>query len=71
MFKGFEALEHVVQTKVHRAHVQRRDFRLEVVRWAQAVGNRHRGCAACGEVDHHIAFLFDFFQKRREQLGVL
>ena len=71
MLKGFEALEHVVQTKVHRAHIQRSHLRLEVVRRAQAVGNRHRGCAACREVDDHIAFLFDFFQKRREQLGVL
>ena len=71
MLKGFEALEHVVQTKVHRTHVQRGDFWLEVVRGAQALGNRHSGCTACGEVDHHIAFLFDLFQKRREQLGVL
>ena len=71
VIEGFEALEHVVQAKVHGAHVQGGNFWFEMVSRAQAISNGHGWCAARGEVDHHIAFFFDFFQKWHKQFWIL
>ena len=71
MLEFWEALEHAVQAKVHRAHIERGHFRLVGVHRHQPLGHQHGGRATGGDVDHHIAGRFDLRQKVFEQRRVL
>ena len=66
-----KAVEHFVQAEVHRAHVQRGQFRLELHHWLQAFFHAHGRRAAGGDVDHHVAGGLDLRQELGEQRRVL
>ena len=71
MTELLEALEHGKEAEIHRAHVERGDFRLEQGDRPQAFLDRHRRGAAGGDVDHAIRALLDDLEERREPLGRL
>src|SRR5215471_10022338 len=48
-------LEHLVEAKVHRAHVERRELWLQLQRRLQAVLDGHRLRSAGGDVDDNVA----------------
>ncbi|MNJ75658.1 hypothetical protein D3C77_727870 [compost metagenome] len=54
MLEIVKPVEHGIQAKIDRAHVQRSDLRLELQRWLQTFLHQHIGGAAGGEIDHHI-----------------
>lgn len=66
-----KALEHRIQAEVHRAHVQRSDFGLEMMRGAQALGDRHVRAAARRDVDHRVGARLDARQELGEHGRVL
>src|SRR5262245_5876075 len=65
------APEHLVQAEVHRAHVERGDFGLELQRRLQALLDAHRRRAAGGEVEHHVARRADLGAELAEELRIL
>jgi len=67
----FVTPDHGVQAKVHRAHVERGDFGLELQGWLQALFDAHGRGTAGGEVEHHIRVGFDHRGKFMEIFGVL
>src|SRR6185295_10663171 len=66
MLERLEALEHGIKAEIHRAHVERRDLRLEDRRRLHALLDRHRGGAARGDVHDAGAALLDDLQERLE-----
>ena len=65
-----EAFEHREEAEVHRAHVERGDFRLELAR-PQALLDRHRRSAAGGEVDHAVRALLDICRNGAKAWGAI
>ena len=66
-----EAVEHAEERKIHRAHVERGDFRLVDRGGTHALVDRHGRRAAGGEVDHAVGALLDDLQERREGFRAL
>ena len=60
--------EQMIQAEIHRAHVERGDFRLEGRRRLHAFLDAHIGAAAGGDVDRRIRALLDARQEARERL---
>ena len=58
-----EALQHRKEAEVHRAHVERRDFGLELQRGLQPLLDRHRRRAAGREVDARRSSALDLRQR--------
>src|SRR4051812_1758901 len=54
-----EAVQHREEPEIHRAHVEARNLRLELVRWGEALGDRHGCRAAARQVDDDIRALLD------------
>lgn len=63
-------VEHRVEAKIHRAHVERAHFRLGRQRRRHAVLQRHQRGAAGGDVDHRIARLLDDGQEAHEDFRI-
>ncbi|MCY1429045.1 hypothetical protein D9M71_449490 [compost metagenome] len=66
-----EAVEHFIQPEVHRTHVQRGQFRLELCHRLQAFFHAHGRRAAGGDVDHHVTLGLDLRQELTEQVDIL
>ena len=49
-----KALQHAVEAKVHRPHVQGSNLGLEGVHWHQTLCHQHGGRTSGGDIDHHI-----------------
>ncbi|MNV43213.1 hypothetical protein D3C71_1349200 [compost metagenome] len=71
MLEVLEALQQFIHAEVHRPHVQRRDFRLELRGRQHAFADRQHGRTAGGDIDDHIALRLDARQKLRVQRRVL
>src|SRR5688572_43044 len=65
------AVEQMEQPEIHRAHVERRDFRLEFGGRFDAFFRAHEWTAARGEIDDRIRLLLDARQKPRKRFGSL
>ena len=65
---AFEAGDHRIKPEVHRAHIERGNFRLEGSCGLDALFHRHGRRAAGGEVDHHIRALLDYLENGKERL---
>ncbi|MNL15970.1 hypothetical protein D3C87_1369900 [compost metagenome] len=66
-----ETIEHFVQPEVHRSHVQRRQFRLELCHRLQAFFHAHGRRTAGGDVDHHVTLGLDLRQELTKQVDIL
>src|ERR1700674_1486428 len=64
--KLLEALQHWKEAKVHRAHVERRDFRFKRESRLDALLNFHIGRTTAGQIDYCIGRLLNFWQKGSE-----
>src|SRR5450432_2302082 len=51
MLEILEAAEHREQAKIHRTHIERGDFRLELLRRLHALPDGHEGRAAGRQID--------------------
>ena len=58
-----KSVEHRIQTKIHRSHIQRRNFRFKFCGRQHAFLYRHMRAAAGGDVKDRISRLFDAWQE--------
>ena len=61
-------VEEVVETEIHRSHVERGDLRFEGRGGQNPLLDPHIGAAAGGDVDHRVGALLDPRQKAGERL---
>ena len=61
-----KAIEHREQPHVHRPHVQRCNFRLELMRGAKPIFDGHGGRTTCRDIDDDIARCLDLRQELLE-----
>ena len=71
VLKGLETVQHREEAEIHRAHVERSDFRLECFRRLHPLRDRHVGRAAGGEIHHRLGRLLDARQEAGERLRAL
>src|SRR5690348_3687886 len=64
------ALEHGVEAKVHRAHIERGHLRAGAQRGGEPLLQSHAMAAARRDIDHGLAALLDAGQKFHEHLGI-
>jgi hypothetical protein len=64
-------VQEVEERKIHRAHVERGDLRLELRCRKDSLLHAHERAAAGGDVDHRVGGLLDLRQEARERLRPL
>src|SRR5579875_911997 len=70
-FEFLKPIEHREEAEIHRAHIERGNFRLKAHGRSNALADQHMRCAARGQVHHRIRRLFDARQKCRKGFGAL
>jgi hypothetical protein len=71
MLEGVEPVEHGKQREIHRAHVERGQFRLEADGRLDALFDLHEGAAAAGEIHDGVRAWPETRQDRLESLRPL